>query len=35
MFKKIGVWDDLFKYDIKLGDIVRILDYEFEWDGEF
>ncbi|MCE6057243.1 GTPase Obg [Mycoplasmopsis agalactiae] len=35
MLKKIGVWDDLLKYDIKPGDTVRILDYEFEWDGEF
>ncbi|WP_429997450.1 Obg family GTPase CgtA, partial [Mycoplasmopsis bovis] len=35
MLKKIGVWDDLLKYDIKPGDTVRILEYEFEWDGEF
>lgn len=35
MLKKIGVWDDLVKKGIEPGDTVRILDYEFEWDGEF
>lgn len=34
VLKKIGVWDDLIKMDIQPGDTVRILDYEFEWDGE-
>ncbi|WP_029513643.1 GTPase ObgE [Mycoplasmopsis primatum] len=34
LLKKIGVWDDLLKKNIQPGDTVRILDYEFEWDGE-
>ncbi|MBZ4203467.1 GTPase ObgE [Mycoplasma tauri] len=35
MLKKIGIWDELIKKGIEPGDTVRILSYEFEWDGEF
>ncbi|WP_406617545.1 GTPase ObgE [Mycoplasmopsis adleri] len=34
LLKKYGIWDDLIKMGIEPGDTVRILDYEFEWDGE-
>lgn len=34
ILKKIGVWDELIKREIKPGDTVTIFDFEFEWENE-
>ncbi|WP_033161272.1 GTPase ObgE [[Mycoplasma] collis] len=33
--KKLGVWDELVKLKINVGDTVRILDYEFTWEDDY
>lgn len=35
LLKSIGVWDELLKKGIEVGDTVRIFGYEFEWDGSY
>ncbi|ADE19868.1 GTPase ObgE [Mycoplasma crocodyli] len=34
ILKKIGVWDELIKMDIKPGNTVSIFEYQFEWENE-
>lgn len=34
ILKKIGVWEQLIKLDIKPGDTVNIYEYQFQWDEE-
>ncbi|CAC13526.1 GTP-BINDING PROTEIN [Mycoplasmopsis pulmonis] len=34
ILKKMGVWDELIKQGIQIGDSVKIYDYEFVWGNE-
>lgn len=34
ILKKIGVWEQLIKLDIKPGDTVNIYEYQFQWEEE-